>query len=288
MAGKFVPRFVMANRIKTCYLDVGVESPVLVALHGGGAGSSGAAGMGKLAERLQGEMRVVAPDGVGGFGFTDPAAPTPYGAQSRVDHVADFVDTLCLDRFHLVGNSQGAWVAARYAIKFPDRVKSMSLIASGTIGKSMGLEMPTTPGLAALFAFDGTREAMRKMLMALVHEPANVTDELIDARLASATRPGAAESMKRFAVGNKYLETDPVMSGNFDMRRTLPAVTRVIPTQFLWGENDTMVVPAMGRQLEKMLPDVRFVFIPEAGHQGQTDKPDLFADLIRKQIAAAG
>ncbi len=288
MPTKYPTRYVIANGIKTAYLDAGKDSPVLVALHGGGAGSSGAAGMSKLADRLQGEMRIVAPDGVGGFGWTDPNAPTPYGAQSRVDQVAGLLDTLALDKVHLIGNSQGAWVAARYAIQHPDRVKSMTLIASGTIGKAMGLEMPPTPGLAALFGFDGTREGMRKMLIALVDDPANVTDELIDARIASATRAGAAESVKRFAVGNKYLETDPIMSGNFDMRQSLPIVTKLIPTQFLWGEGDTMVMPSMGRQLEKLLPDVRFVFIPGAGHQAQTDKPDLIADLVRKQIALAG
>ena len=113
MAAKFSARYVMAGRTKTRYIDVGLEAPVLVALHGGGAGSSGIAGMGKLAERLQGEMRVLAPDQVGGFGYTDPAAPTPHGSQNRVDHLADFAETMCLEKFHLVGNSQGAWVAAR-------------------------------------------------------------------------------------------------------------------------------------------------------------------------------
>ena len=126
MAAKFSARYVMAGRTKTRYIDVGLEAPVLVALHGGGAGSSGIAGMGKLAERLQGEMRVLAPDQVGGFGYTDPAAPTPHGSQNRVDHLADFAETMCLEKFHLVGNSQGAWVAARYAIQNPERIKSVA------------------------------------------------------------------------------------------------------------------------------------------------------------------
>ncbi len=288
MAAKFSARYVMAGRTKTRYIDVGLEAPVLVALHGGGAGSSGIAGMGKLAERLQGEMRVLAPDQVGGFGYTDPAAPTPHGSQNRVDHLADFAETMCLEKFHLVGNSQGAWVAARYAIQNPERIKSMVLIGSGTIGKAMGLPFPPSPGLAALLAFDGTREAMRRMMLALVQDPSMLTDELIDDRLASATRPGAAESMKRFAQGNNFLENDPVMIGNFNMRESLPAITKRIPTTFIWGENDTFVLPEMGRQLEKLLPDVQFVYIPNAGHQTQTDAPDEVARLVRETMARGG
>lgn len=287
MSNKFAAKHVMAGRVRTRYIDVGGEEPVLIALHGGGAGSSGSAGMGKLAERLQSDMRVLALDQVGGFGHTDPEAPTPYGSQNRVDHLRDFADVLCIDQMHLVGNSQGAWAAARFAIQYPDRVKSMTLIGSGTIGKAMGLPFPPSPGLAALLAFDGTRPAMRRMMEALVVDQSMITDALIDERLASSTRPGAAESMKRFAAGNNFLENNPLMIGNFSMRESLPVVTRYIPTTFIWGENDTFVLPEMGRQLEKMLPDVKFVFIPGAGHQTQTDQPDEVARLVRETMARA-
>lgn len=280
-------RYVMARGIKTCYLDVGQKSPTLVALHGGGGGSSGVAGMGKLALRLQDELRFIAPDGVGGFGHTDPAAPTPYGSQSRVDHLSDFADTLCLDQMHLIGNSQGAWVAARYAIQRPDRVKSMILIGSGTLGQSMGIPFLPSPGLAALHGFDGSRESMRLMMNALVHDPSNVSEELIDARLESTSRPGAAEAMKRFAEGNRFLEKDPVMVGNLDMRATLPEITKRIPTLVLWGESDTFAPAETARKMEKLLPHARFVYLKEAGHQLQTDQPDVVAGLVRKHIASA-
>lgn len=288
MAYGLSTRFVMANGVKTCYLDVGDKSPTLVALHGGGGGSSGVAGMGKLALRLRDDLRFIALDGVGGFGHTDPAAPTPYGSQSRVDHLSDFADTMCLDAMHLIGNSQGAWVAARYAIQRPDRVKSMVLIGSGTLGQSLGIPFLPSAGLAALQRFDGSRESMRLMMNELVYDPSSISEELIDARLASSSRPGAAESMKRFAEGNRFLEKDPVMVGNLDMRSTLPAVTERIPTLVLWGENDSFAPPETARKMEKILPHARFEYIKNAGHQLQTDQPDIVADLVRKHIASAG
>src|SRR5215469_15900871 len=103
-------RFVMVDGVKTHYTESGDNGPVILAMHGGGQGSSGEAGLGKLFGLLGDRYRVIGLDSIGGFGETDPV-PLRYGLQSRVDHAADFVDALCLDRFAVIGNSQGAWCA---------------------------------------------------------------------------------------------------------------------------------------------------------------------------------
>ena len=161
-------RWVMANGVRTHYSESGGNGPVLVALHGGGAGSSGVAGMGAAMERLADEFRVISPDSVGGFGLTDPYAPTPYGLISRVHHLADFCDALCLDKFTILGNSQGAWAAAHYAMLYTQRIEKMILISSLTIGQSMCLSQAPNAAMKALGGYDGTREAMIRMLEALI------------------------------------------------------------------------------------------------------------------------
>ena len=94
--------------------------------------------------------------------------------------------------------------------------------------------------------------------------------------------------MQRFAQGNRFLEKDPSMVGNLDMRATLPEVTKKIPTLVLWGENDSFAPADTARQMEKLLPHARFEYVKNAGHQLQTDQPDVVADLVRKHIASAG
>src|SRR5437879_1640813 len=115
-------RYVMTGDVKTHYSEAGEDGPPVILLHGGGPGSSGEAGFGRMMSFLAGAHRVLAPDGVGGFGETDPAAPCPEGMQSRVDQLEAFMDALCLVQVCLSGNSQGAWVAAKYALEHPDRV----------------------------------------------------------------------------------------------------------------------------------------------------------------------
>jgi pimeloyl-ACP methyl ester carboxylesterase len=274
-------RTIVANGIRTHYTETGGDGPVIVALHGGGAGSSGGAGMGGLLPELGGRFYVVAPDGVGGFGETDTSAPTPYGVQSRVDHLEAFVDALGIDRFLIVGNSQGAWIAAKYAILHPDRVTKMVLIASATVAAAMGIPEEFTPAFKALANYDYTLEGMHKLMEALVYDPAKVTDELVAARFASSTRPGAREALAAFGAGHRYLQSE-VMRWNFDMRSSLPTITKHIPTVSVWGEQDAMAPVNTGRALAAMLPDVKAYYVDHAGHQVQTDQPERLAQIINE------
>ena len=52
-----------------------------------------------------------------GFGNTDN--PADYSMEYRVAHARAFIDALKLERFHLIGNSMGAYIAARIALEDP-------------------------------------------------------------------------------------------------------------------------------------------------------------------------
>lgn len=279
-------RFVNVGGIRTHYTESGGNGPVIVALHGGGAGSSGEAGMAPLMQALPPEYRVVALDSVGGFGLTDPAAPAPYGLQSRVDHLAACADALCLDRFTILGNSQGAWVAARYAITHPDRIERVVLVGSASIAAAMGLPETRTPAMQALFDFDGSREAMRRLLAGLVYDKSKVTEGLVDLRLASCSRPGAMDAYHAATSANRHMMTDPLARSQFDMRQSLPALTQAISTIVIWGEDDAFAPVELGRRLETMLPHAAFHFIAKAGHQVQTDQPEAMAGIVGDFMAS--
>jgi pimeloyl-ACP methyl ester carboxylesterase len=272
-------RYVIANGIRTHYTEAGEDGPVVVCLHGGGAGSSGDAGMGGLLPELAPNFRVLAVDGVGGFGLTDTSAPTPYGVQSRVDHLEGVLDALNIDKFIICGNSQGAWVAAKYAILHPDRVQKMMIIGSATIAAAMGIPEEFTPAFKALANYDYTRDGMKKMLEALVHNHAKIDDKLIEGRYESSVRPGAKEALAAFQIGHRYLQSD-IMRWNFDMRTSLPELTKHIKTVSVWGKEDQMAPVKVGQQLEKLLPDVKWEYVEGAGHQVQTDHPERLAKFI--------
>ena len=276
-------RFVMVNGIKTHYTESGGDGPVILAMHGGGHGSSGEAGLGRLLELLGESYRVIGLDSIGGFGQTDPV-PLRYGLQSRVDHAAAFADALCLQRFTIMGNSQGAWCAARYAMSFAERVENVALLSSITIGSAMGLKAPRGEGHKLLSSYNGTRESMVRLMQGLAARPEVITDALVDLRQAAATRPGAMEAFSASEKAIAAVRTDPLASALFDMRESLPALAKKIPTIFIWGENDIFAAPSHGRELEALLPGIKFHWIRNAGHQVQTDQPELVAEIVDRLI----
>lgn len=284
MANTRRSRFVMVNGVKTHYTESGGDGPVIVAMHGGGHGSSGEAGLGRLLDLLGDRYRVIGLNSIGGFGATD-TVPLRYGLQSRVDHAAEFVDALCLEHFTVMGNSQGAWCAARYAITHPDRVDNVILLSSITIGAAMGLRAPRGEGHKLLSSYDGTRASMVRLMQGLAARPEVITDDLVDLRQTAATRPGA---MAAFAASEKSIaavRTDALLSADFDMRVSLPALAKAKPTIFIWGENDIFAAPSHGRELQALLPDIKFHWVNNAGHQVQTDQPEIVAAIVDKHIA---
>jgi pimeloyl-ACP methyl ester carboxylesterase len=275
-------RWVMANGVRTHYAETGNDGKIVVALHGGGAGSSGASGMGALMERLGDEFRVVAPDSVGGFGLTDAYAPTPHGLLTRTAHTADVIDALCIDKSTILGNSQGAWSAAQYAILHPDRVEKVILVSSLTIAGSLGISQRPTDALKALNDYDGTRDGMKRILEALIIDKSRITDRLIDERQAAATRPGALEAFKSFGVHNRALRENPLFALQNDMTKSLQTLAKTIPTIFIWGDSDPFALPETGREIQKRVPEIKFHWVPGAGHQVQTDKPEETAKIVRE------
>lgn len=284
---KLRSRWVRANTADTHFSEAGDGGPAILALHGGGHGSSGQAGMGLLMQALAPDFSVFAPDSVGGYGLTDVTAETPRGMLDRSRHALEFADALCLDKFTILGNSQGAYAAVKLALDHPDRVENMVLIGSLTIAQCMGIEQAPTPALKALMAYDGTPEAMRAMLEGLVMDPKRITDELIDRRQASATRPGAMEAMDRYLKATAGLKKHPVLSMHMDLRDSLPKLTAHIPTIFIWGAQDPFALPETGRQLEPLLPEVKFHWIENSSHQVQTDQPDECARIIKEFVIGA-
>jgi len=271
--------WVLAKGVRTHYTQCGDAGPAVVLCHGAGPGGSGHAGFRRMIPALAEHFQVYAPDQLS-FGQTDarPHAWPVRGYQSLVDHVADFLEALCLDEVMLAGNSQGAYVAAKVALDHPEKVKKLFLIGSGTISAAMGTPMPATAGTGALRGFDGTAAGMRAFLSTVVLDQSTITDDLVAERMANVSRPGVAEARKAFADGRARMERDPNLFQAFDLRGRLPALT--IPARFIWGKQDGYAVPELGIQLEKQLPNIPFTWIDHAGHQVQTDQPDLVNRMV--------
>lgn len=272
-----VSNFVMVNGIRTHFVEAGSGEP-LVLVHGAGPGASGWSGWREAIPFLARQFHVYAIDTVG-FGYTDKPTDIVYTDQASVDHLAGFIDVMCLGKIRLCGNSRGAYIAAKYAVDHPDRVLRMVMVSSGSIAAAMGLERRPDQmgGMRALEEFDGTRESLRNFMQIIVADWSKITDDLIDSRMKIAALPGHDYARKSQSAFRKALKNNPNEQQRFDLRHRLPRMTT--PMLMVWGAKDNFAPADFSDELARMLPNIRFVKLENSGHQAQNDESGRFNEL---------
>jgi pimeloyl-ACP methyl ester carboxylesterase len=80
-----------------------------------------------LLEHLGKPFHCIAPDLLG-FGESDRPKKCHYSIELEVDVLSELLDTLGVRSCYLVGHSLGGWIAASYALRYPEQVKGMVLI----------------------------------------------------------------------------------------------------------------------------------------------------------------
>jgi pimeloyl-ACP methyl ester carboxylesterase len=270
----------LASGAKAHYMTAGETGPAVVLLHGGLPGSSGTAGWRFMAPFLGANgFRVYCPDQPG-FGLSDIREEyRPQGVHSHVDFVHEFATALCLDRFHLAGNSMGCINTVNYTVAHPERVEKFALIA-GDVGNAVPVEQRPKPSLP-MTQWDGTRQGMRSLMEAIIHANEVITDDLIEMRFRAAT--AQKESHAQFWPGLlQFLGILPWQDTNVAARlSTKGRITELdIPAIYLYGRQDVLTPVEWGYIQEQHLPRIQFFYPDETGHQGQTDQPELFNQVF--------
>lgn len=57
-----------------------------------------------------------------------------------------------------------------------------------------------------------------------------------------------------------------------------------VPVHIIWGADDVIVLEAMGRELERRLPQSTFTALDSAGHAPWADQPESYAKVVRSWI----
>lgn len=266
----------LASGARAHYMTSGSSGPAVVLLHGGLPGSSGLAGWRFMAPFLGAHgFRLYCPD-MPAFGLSDPRREHwPTGIDSFVDFIEEFVDALCLDEFHLAGNSMGCMNTVNFTVAHPERVRSFILIAGdvGDVVETEGKPSATVP----IRPYDGTPESMRGLMETIIHREEAVSEELIEMRQAAGLRHREAHAQfwpSLLQYGRRQPWTDENLAAKLSTKGRFDRLT--IPGLYLYGRQDVMTPVEWGYEQEKFLPSIQFFFPDDCGHQGQTDRPDLF------------
>ena len=269
----------LGNGAKAHYMTAGEVGPNVILLHGGFPGSSGIALWRFMLPALaEAGFRVYAPCRPG-FGLSDPREEYwPHqGVFSWADFVHDFANAVCLDRFHLSGNSQGSSVSAQYVCEHPERVISLAFVASFSLMSQLGLDddgkaRERFPAAWNPDPWDGTKETIGKNLLAVAYDKSSIPDDLVEMRFRIAQKQ--MKSMSTATEFNNNIHKNPRYAQRIRLKGRLDKLD--IPAIFMWGKDDVMAPVEAGYEQEKILKNFQFYYPDRCGHSGQNDRPDLF------------
>ncbi|BBZ29665.1 alpha/beta hydrolase [Mycolicibacterium madagascariense] len=258
----------VVDGLVTGYLEAGAGEPVVL-LHGGEFGASAELGWERTIADLATRYRVLAPDMLG-YGNSAKVIDFVDGRGMRIRHVARFCEVMGVGPAHFVGNSMGAINLLTDATA-PAPVlsaKSLTLICGG------GAIQPNEHA-AALYDYDGTLEAMRRIVTALFHDPAYAKDDdYVRRRHASSTAPGAWEAIAAARFRRPGASPPPTPS-------TTRAYERIaVPTLVVEGAADKLLPTGWAAEIASQIASARGEVVDAAGHCPQLERPDVVTPLL--------
>lgn len=245
----------------------------LVMLHGGGPGASAWSNFGPALGGFAAEFRTLLVDQPG-FGASDKPPVVGNYYRFSADAVVALMDQLGIEKVHLLGNSLGGGTAMRLALSYPDRVGRLILMGPGGLSLNLFHADPTE-GVQRLMQFgaEPTRENLRAFISCMVVDQSLVTDELVEARFADATAPGAQEAMR--SMGMSFWNPETAEDGM--LWREAHRLRK--HTLLTWGREDR-VNPLDGAMAAlKLIPKAQLHVFGNCGHWAQIEAAEEFREI---------
>ncbi len=176
-------------------------------------------------------------------------------------YVHKFLEARDLKQVHLLGNSLGGHVGLVHTLKHPERIKSLILTgSSGLFENGMGDSYPKR----------GDREYIRKKTELTFFNPAMATEELVD-EVYEITK-NRLKVIKIIALAKSAIRNN--------LGEELNQIQQ--PTLLVWGNNDTITPPFVGKEFNKLIPNSELHLIDNCGHAPMMEVPEEFNAVLLK------
>ena len=189
------------------------------------------------------------------------------GAQpgTAADDLRNLIKHLGIDRFHLVATAGGGFVALDYALSFPEELRS--LVVANSIGGMQDDDYVALGRQLRPPQFDALPPELRE--------------------LGPSYRAANPEGTRRWIELEKMSRQTGVAPQPFRNRMTFSMLDSIkLPTLFITGDADLYAPPPLIPLFTAHIKNSETVIIPEAGHSGYWEKPEVFnravLDFIRK------
>ena len=269
----------LPDGMKVNYRTQGAEDAPLIVMAHGATDSLGV--WDRLAEELQGDYRIVRFDWIG-HGLTDGVPPKEYSSVRMGEFLHDFVETAGLDDFILVGHSFGGEGSLHYAVRHPEKIRALVLVASGGVA-------PTAEETAAM-GFDGLIGAPFWVHWLAINISPDVTLEAatpvlyhnLEAVTEADTRRVTRLMLYEGNRGGGYWLN---ANGVSDPKPVPDLESLPMPTLILAGEYDIIVPLRMHEELNARIPNSELVVFQDTGHMITAESPEQTLAAVRSFLS---
>jgi 3-oxoadipate enol-lactonase len=252
-------RLAEVNGTFIAHRDEGTGDPVVLVNGGGMDMRQWDAAAGEL--RRHG-FRVIRYD-PRGWGGSDESTD----AYAEHDDLAALLDALRVPQAHVVGMSWGGSVALDLALAHPGRVRRLVLVGPAVGGYPWSADFAARNTAWAREANDSART---QSLLDDAHFIPGVKGDTALARTARALLMANAKTFRLSGANVRRL--DPPAHGRLEEIR--------VPTLVVTPERDHPDLIAIGKLLDRRVPDSREVVLPGSGHMANLERPTELARVI--------
>jgi len=258
--GRLSPQSVVVDGISWPYLEGGpADGEVVVMVHGFGGDKNN---WPLYARYFTKRYRVIAPD-LPGFGDNVRDPDLNYGGAAQTERLHAFFTELGLENIHLAGNSMGGFIAPNYALSYPEKHKSLTLIdnAGVTSTHKSELEIAIDNGENPLVAT--SLEDFDRLLDFIMHKRTPSPRFMKEALLAVQIRNRDLLDAIFWEIIDEAL--------HHSLTDRLGEVST--PTLIIWGRHDRLIDVSCAETMAASIPNNKVVIFEDAGHIPMIEKP---------------
>ena len=212
-----------------------------------------------VAGYLTKDYHVVIPD-IPGYGESSKIETDSYDLSSQIQRLHKFVQTLQLNKFHILGHSLGGLIAGTYAARYPDEIISVGLF------NAVGIKSPEISVVYKIIAKGESPVAIKDS-----NDLQRMT-ELFCVNPPALPYPVKMVTLKSYISNRQFYEKElkEIYPDFWSLEKELPNIK--VPTLILWGDKDQVVDVSSVPILEKGLQNHKTVIIKECGHMPIMEK----------------
>jgi pimeloyl-ACP methyl ester carboxylesterase len=232
----------------------------------------------KIVPLLEKEYQVLGID-LPGCGASSKGVEKAFSIKNHAFLLNDFLEKTGIKKIHLVGHDVGGGVAQIFAVSFPEKLFSITLINSVAydfwpVQPIIAMRTPIIRQLAMATLDKG---ALRMVVRRGLYHKKNLTKELLNDFWEPMKTKEGRKAFLHFAASldnNELLEIEEKLH------------QLQLPVLVIRGDADPYLSAAISEKLAKNIPKAKLIRIPTGSHFMQEDEPEYIAKELKVFFAA--